>query len=165
MDTIIIGFSRPSGWFEPFSWLIRLFLWTPYSHVYIRFHSDPYNSDLVFQASSLQVNFYSEAVFTSVEDVIQEFTIPVTTETKDAVIEFAMANVGKPYNILGVFGVLLVIVASWFGKKMANPIGGSGDFCSQLVGQVLVEFLGGKLNYPVDVITPKDIFNYLTASQ
>jgi hypothetical protein len=164
MDIITIGFSRPKAWFEPFSWMIRLFLWTPYSHVYIRFHSVPYNSDLVFQASSLQVNFYSEAVFTSVEDVIQEFTIPVTLATKIAVIEFAMANVGKPYNIMGVFGVLLVWVASLVGKKIANPISGAGDFCSQLVGQILVEFLGDKLNYPVDVITPKDIFNYLSTT-
>ena len=162
MDSIIIGFSRPKGWFEPFSWLIRLFLWTPYSHVYIRFHSDAYDSDLVFQASSLQVNFYAWSVFQAKEDVIKEFVIPVTSETKLSVIKFAMANVGQPYNLTGALGVAIVWLAMRFGFRIANPISGAGDFCSQIAGQILNELMGQHINLPLDVITPKDIFRYLT---
>ena len=165
MDTIVIGFSRPKSWFEPFSWLIRLALWTPYSHVYIRFHLDSYNADMVFQASTLEVNLYSQAIFESNEDIIQEFTIPVSSATKIAVIEFAMNTVGLPYNVVGILGLPVVWMANWFGKKIANPFNSSGDFCSQLVGQVLTEFLGDALTLPLNVITPKDIFNYLNSAQ
>jgi len=119
---------------------------------------------MVFQASSLQVNFYSLAIFESKEDIIQEFTIPITLATKKAIIEFAMNNVGLPYNVAGILGFPIVWIASWFGKKIANPFNGSGDFCSQIVGQVLTEFLGDKLTLPLNTLDPKDIFNYLSAS-
>jgi hypothetical protein len=161
VETLTIGFSRPKGWFEPFSWLIRLVMWTPYSHVYVRFHSDPYDSDLVFQASSLQVNFYGLSIFQSKEDVIREFTIPVSSETKLAMIKDAMAVVGTPYNLAGVFGMLLVLSAALFGKKIPNPISGAGDFCSQLIGKVMTEFLGDNLQIPLNAITPKDEYEYL----
>jgi hypothetical protein len=158
MDTIVVGFSRPSGWFEPFSWLIRLAYWSSFSHTYIKYNVKELNINLIIQASGLTVNLISENVFDPRENIYKEFTLPIEIKNKKALIQFGLNQLGKPYNIFGIFGMAWVRLGQVIGRKWNNPISynGSSDFCSELVGYLLENFeninAGNVANLaPVDV--------------
>ncbi len=55
MKTLYIGFSAPSGKFEPFAWIIQWVESRPYDHVYIRFPEPATNEYMIFQASKQMV--------------------------------------------------------------------------------------------------------------
>lgn len=163
MDSVVVGFSRPRKGFQPFSWLIRLVDGTPYSHVYICFHSDAYDRDLVYQASSLQVNFEGWLHFNSTDLTVKQFALPISDETKKRIIQFAIDKAGTPYGIKEIVGIGLVKLASVFGEKIKNPFrsGDSTYICSELVSEILEEYLGADITKDLDSMTPKDVYNYL----
>lgn len=164
MDTITLGFSRPSKlWLPPlFSWAIMLFDWSNFSHTYIRFHSDSYDRDLVYQASGLKVNFIGWKMFQSEEVVVREFVIPVAAAAKLKVVQFAIDNVGKPYSLGAVLGIIVVKIAGLFGHKIKNPISQQGYFCSELAALILEDYCNAQLsNDDVKRMTPTDVCNYL----
>src|SRR5271166_1592644 len=99
MDEIIIGFSKPKAWFEPFSWLIRLVTWSPISHAYIKYYNSYADRWEVFQASGLKVNFIGSIMFDSVENIYAEFTIPVQSTTKQGVVQGAVDKCGSSYGL------------------------------------------------------------------
>jgi hypothetical protein len=164
MDYVTIGFSRPRGGFQPFSWLIRLVDKTPYSHTYICFHSDMYDRDLVYQASSLQVNFEGWALFNSTDLTVKEFILPVSPSTKTKIIQFAIDRAGIPYGWKEILGIGIVKFVALFGKRIANPFK-SGDttyICSKLVSEILIDYLGDNIRGDLESLTPKDVYKYLS---
>jgi hypothetical protein len=164
-STITFGFSRPSKLWPPplFAWLIMLFDWSKFSHAYIRFHSDSYDRDLVYQASGLRVNFMGWKLFKSQEVIVKEFDIEVTPETKQAVIQFAIDRVGTPYALwAAIIGIPAVKIAAMFGYKIKNPVSQMGDFCSELAALVMKDYLNAQLtDDDVKRMTPTDVCNYL----
>lgn len=176
-DTIIIGFSRPpANQFPPpvFAWAIMAFesivarKKVNFSHSYVRFHSDSYSRDLLYQASGLRVNFIGFPMFLSQEIVVHEFVIPVSAETKQAVIQFAIDNVGAPYALLNAFGIVAVKFMALFGKKIKNPVNQKGHFCSELTALTVKDFLDAtKSKLSVDDVKrmmPIDDYNFLAAN-
>lgn len=162
METMYIGFSRPNGWFEPFSWAIRLLQWTSYSHVYIRVHSESLDRDIIYQASGLQVNFIGLDRFKTKEIIIKEFAVQITPETKKQVLQYCTDTAGAPYGVLEVLGFPWVILNSAFGRHVNNPFGSSTSFvCSQFVGSILKDFLGYPLPNPEN-LDPKQVYQYLS---
>jgi hypothetical protein len=163
-DSIIIGFSRPSKlWPLPlFAWAIMLFDWSNFSHAYIRFSMDAYDREMVFQASGLRVNFMPWTTFQTMEVIVHEFEIPVSAETKQAVIQYALDEVGTPYALLAAFGIIPVKIAALFGKKIKNPITQKGDWCSEEAAIVLKDY--DQIPFTADQVrcmTPTDVYNYL----
>lgn len=163
MDTnIIIGFSRPTAKFQFFADAIMIVDGSNFAHAYIRFHSDSYDRDLVYQASGLRVNFIGWSLFQSQEVITKEFIIPVSVETKQKVIQFAIDNVGMPYSLGAALGIALVKLASLFGKKIKNPVSQKGYFCSELAAIILQDYCGASLtDDDVKRMTPTDLYNYL----
>ena len=145
MDEIIIGFSTPKSWFNPFSWLIRMaegtpFNWAPMSHAYVKYLDNVTGRWIIFQASGRQVNFVGATMFNSVEKVVAEYVIPVTAATKLKTIQNAQDIVGSPYGIKEIFGFGLVILAGLVGKKIKNPFASKINFfCSQLACDIVEE--------------------------
>ena len=160
MDSIIIGFSRPKAWFEPFSWLIRLLTWCPFSHAYIKYYNSYANKWEVFQASGLKLNFVGYPMFESIEDIYKEFEIPISSVTKLKTIQYAIDEVGSPYGVGQIFGFLAVLFMRIFGKQIKNPFYSSSSFvCSELVADILNEIEGTSLDS--SAMTPKDVYNYV----
>src|SRR5579863_3037387 len=73
MKNLTVGFSRSSGTFPIFSWLIMLVQQTNYSHCYLKYTDEVTNKVMVLQASGLQVNLVSYDFFLTKETVIKEF--------------------------------------------------------------------------------------------
>lgn len=163
MPKIVIGFSKPKGEFKPLSWLIRVFEGTPYSHVYISWHSEKLNRTLIYQASGAQVNFTSPTVFESINETVAEFELEVSDEAKLEVVRFAVDNAGVPYGCRQIVGMAISRIFRLFGAKVKNPFsdGRSTYVCSELVGTILEEKLGKEIKEDLDVIGPKGIYDFL----
>jgi hypothetical protein len=166
MNSIIIGFSKPKK-FKLFAWAIMKGYNIPYDHVYIKFHSDSYERDLIYQASGLAVNFMSVDIFNSINDVVQEFTFPITDDNKKAMVQFCIDNVGKPYGFKDILGLAWARVLELCGKKVNNPVndGQNSWVCCELGAYVLETFVGKDIPEQLNDITPLDLYNYLSKNQ
>jgi hypothetical protein len=134
----------------------------PFSHTYIRFYSQKYDRWLIYQADGLKVNFIGQRRFEDGYKVYDEFVFHVDDDTMKSVMQFAIDNVGAPYNLKAVLGIAIVKVAALFGKKIEkNPLTGSGFFCSLIVGDILVEKLGSTLPGDPNLWTPRVIYETL----
>jgi len=161
--SIIIGFSRPKGFFKPFSWLIRLATWSSISHAYIRFNSRDFDQNVVYQASGLAVNLVSQEFFDKKEIVCKEFIIPINLKTKEKTLKNAARNLGKPYSVVQIVGFGFVLMAGIFGLKIRNPFySKSSFFCSELASDIIIE-VGDATKETVDpsAMSPQAICNYL----
>ncbi len=160
MNEIIVGFSRPKGWFVPFSWLIRLVTWSPYSHAYIRYYDSYKERWIIFQASGLKVNFIGQAMFNQNETICKEFIVPISDENKKILLQKAVDECGSPYAVGQIVGFSWILLMRLFGKKVQNPFySGSNYFCSELVGDDLQQL--GYANLDPQVMDPKDLYNYM----
>ena len=161
MNEITIGFSRPKGGFQPFSWLIRLAYWSPFSHAYVQFDI-PKSGTVIFQASGAKINLISEELFNSKELIYKEFTLPISAKNKKEVIKFAIAQLGKPYNLRGILGMAIVRVGQLLGFKWHSPFAynGSSAFCSEIVANILEKYEDINLGNAADD-SPKAVYDVL----
>ena len=151
---LIIGFSQAKG-FKPFSWVIRWFDGTPYSHAYIRTVSDYYDDVDVYQASKGMVNHLLEPTFLEHNNIIAEFFVDVSKEDKKTIIKYLRDRLGRPYSISAVIGIFL----AKYGIKINKLFDGeNGYICSELVARVLA--FEGSIPYGIDFdkITPKQLY-------
>jgi hypothetical protein len=134
MRKIFIGFSSPTGKFEPFAWLIKWVESRPYDHAYIRLQEPINNEYFIFQASKEMVNAYNKDIWQSLNASYKEYEIDITDEQYAALWLFIFANLGVPYSLLEDFGILLMKIF----KLSKNPFdnGMSAEFCSELCANV-----------------------------
>lgn len=164
MRKVIIGFSTPKSWM-PYSWLIQTAYGTPFSHVYVRFRSDKFDRDLIYQASKSIVNFMGMDVFLGHNQIVEEYEVDISEEKFNEMIAFAIDTAGKPYGVLQAVGMGLVRIAEIFGKTIKNPFkdGGATYVCSEMGAYVLANFDSITLPKDADDMTPKDVRDCLTA--
>jgi hypothetical protein len=155
MKKITIGFSRPKGNIFPIlSWIIRLYQgWTPYSHVYLKFHLKPINEEIIYQASSLQVNYINPNIFNKKSHIVEEFKFDITDEDYLDLLVYTTKHVGKPYGIKNLFAILL--------KKESWGDEDKSFICSELVVPILKNIVGISIDKKQDLITPKDLYKIL----
>ena len=160
MNSIVVGFSRPKAWLEPFSWLIRLVTKSPVSHAYIRYYDDYTGRWVIFQASGLSVNLVGQNMFNSKEYVYREYEIPISDATKLSVIQGATDKLGAPYGTAQIVGFGWVLLMRLFGRKVNNPFySGSSYFCSELVDEILNEIGIGESD--PSTLDPAGLMNFL----
>lgn len=158
MNDFIVGFSKPNRW-KPFAWLIQLVDRTEYDHVYIKWYSPSIDRWMVYQASGTAVNFEGTTHFLSHSIPIEEYQLQVSDNTKKSVIQYAVDNCGVPYGVKQVLGIGIVKVAKLIGKNIKNPFsdGSKTEVCAELVGRILEDCLGDKLNIDLDSADPTQI--------
>lgn len=163
MKTITVGFSKPSKW-KPFSWLIMKAYNIPFSHVYVKFTSDKYQRDLIYQASGAMVNFMGTIIWNSHNQIVEEFPVNISDENYYKLMQFCIDNAGKPYSIKDVVGLGIVRLAELLGKKINNPLsdGDSGYVCCELAAYILKDFAGMELE-DLDTTNPLQIYIKLKA--
>lgn len=164
MEQIIIGFSKSSKRFAPFSWLIMWAESVPYSHVYMKFYSKSLDENIIYQASHTMVNFMNESNFDAEENVIQEFQFQISSELRNKIMKFCVQNSAKPYGTLSILGLVYVQAAGWLGFKVINPVNDNENsfFCSELISTMLKQCTTVKIVGDLDSITPKDIYQIVS---
>lgn len=172
-NRIVFGFSRPKyNWPPPlFAWAIMAFesltslKMVNYSHAYVRFYSNEWDREIVYQASGSKVNFISWDRFQKIEVIVHEFEIPVSDETMKKTAQFCVDSLGSGYALIGAFGMVLVRMARLFGSKIRNPITQGGYWCSEAAATILKDRLGAKISQDdIRDMLPTDVCNYLVDS-
>jgi hypothetical protein len=162
MRTIKIGFSRPKSGFKPFSWLIRWYLSTEYSHTYLDFYSKELNRSIIYEATKNGVRFVGQKQWLDHVFVVSEFEIELTQEEYKKIITYCIDHSGIPYSLWQNIGICIAN----FLKLKKNPFGKKGSNCSEEIGKIL-ELKGYKFNKDLNLLTPKDIYlalNQLSSS-
>lgn len=152
MRTIRIGFSKSKKRFAVGGALIRWYMGTPYSHVYMKFDARAYDRSLVYEAVGEGVRFVGMNNWQRDHEEVASFDIQISDESYKKLMQFCIDNSGLKY---GYFQNIGILVADLF-KLKKNPLT-DGDNCSEAIGQVL-SLEGYKIDKDFNLLTPKDIF-------
>ena len=160
--TITISFTKPRGKFQAFSWLIRGLWGTKYSHVSIAFNSIKYNRRIYYHASGLGLNFTSESLFKSANEVVYSKELLIPEDIYHQLLIKSMDLAGTKYGLLQAIGVGLSYLASKLNLPRVNPFadGRSKWICSEWAAYAL------SLAYPdfkpdLETISPLEIYNFV----
>ena len=159
MREVSIEFTRPSSWFKPLSWAIRLIEGTPYSHVRLRFKKQN-GIEMVYEASGTSVKFIGELSLQELKiDILHSYSIGLTNEQFSKMIDICVIHANLDYGKLQLLGILLVRI---FGLKK-NPLsrGRKSQVCSEIVGKFLQEILDIGHDLNLDIAGPKAIQDVL----
>lgn len=160
MQKIIIGFSRPHSKLAILAHIIRLVEGkTPYSHVYIKWHSDDLQRDLIYEARGNGVNFTNSQLFHHTNLVVDEFELPVNSEQKRDIVRFCVDNARTSYGSMQVIGIGIVKLVAKLGFKIKNPFT-SGNVCSEIAARIL-KILDRPIKEELDNIGPRCVHEIL----
>jgi len=160
MRHVYVGFSSPRQWFQPFSWLIRKWQATQYSHVFVIFPAQ-------FLEGLSETHLICEAAHGSVRTVAAKFFFPNVKIWTLYKIQIDDATFRKSFGVgasyLGAHYSLRenagIVLADWLRLKR-NPLGeGSvGQKCSETTFYIL-QALGFNFDSALDpdLIDPKNI--------
>ena len=155
MKSIVIGFSKPVNRFMPvFSWLVRLYLRKPYSHVYLKFYSDSLDRWIVYESMGSGVRFVGLAMWEKTAKSLKEVTLDISEEDYRKLLTFCVDNSGKPYDYLQNIGIFISNLLNL--KKNILKARSYYTNCSEEIAIVLQK-LGKTFDKDLDLVTPKDI--------
>ncbi len=153
MKTITLGFSKPKG-FKVFSFLIRKFEDTPYSHSYVIINSEYIERRYVFQASGTTVNYESLDNFLAHADPISEFEFEIDEEKYKEILRYCIDNANKSYSLRS---IVQIVWKRLFGSRLLRGDNNAKFICSELAYEVLKRITDVPAVNP-DLVTPKELY-------
>lgn len=162
MAKITIGFSKSKVGFPVIAWLIMLCERVPFSHAYVKVHSDSLDRDLIYQATGSGVYFVGLPAFQLHSQTVEEYSLEVSDAAKKKMLQWAVDTSGKPYGRLQLAGIGLKRVCSLVGIKIGNPFKtGSGAYiCTELAAQATEE-LGIPFGVDLDEVGLKELRDHV----
>lgn len=156
MKLLQLGFSVPNHIKIPIvSWLIRLLMKTPYSHIYGRWYSKKYEEWNCFHATGASgVHMLGEPEFKRTVKPVRIYEMVLADEEHYEIVKFAIHNNGRRYAHKQNLGIWWSIV--WALKENPFADGEVAQNCSELWGRILAR-RGVVFDKSFDLITPKDI--------
>lgn len=154
---MIVGFSRPKKW-KLFSAVVKWYLKTPYSHVYMKFYSKSLDRWIVYEAVGNGVRFIGQKLFDETVDIIKEFEIDISDEKQKELLVWCVDNSGVKYGCLQLIGIFIANIL----KLKRNPFK-SGKICSELIAEAIENAEIYKFKKDLNLVTPKEIYNLLMA--
>lgn len=135
---------------------IQWWLNTNYSHVYVRWHLNSQNRDIVYQASHGMVHFTSLENFSRDNIIVKEHILSLTDEQFKKFSRKCIDLAGEKYSTLQ----LLQILVCDLSKEKFRFQDQTGYICSELVCEFL-EDIGIKFTKPKYLVRPDDIMKAL----
>jgi hypothetical protein len=160
MTQLIIGFSKPKSKWAFGAKSIMWFEGTPYSHVYLKWHSTKYDRDLFYEAKGNGVNFTSPIHFKEAVQIVEEYSLEISDEANIKVMQYAIDNARAKYGYWQLLGIVLVKVGRKLGLTFKNPLT-SGTICSELAGIILEHCLDLEVPDDLEMAGPKDINDFI----
>lgn len=159
---VFVGFSTPRRW-NPLSALIRAMMRSKASHAWLLVEDPLFQLRLVLEAHSTGFRLISLAEFVKRNKVVAlvEPAHPIAPGLPEA-----GGWLGDEFDVLGLLGIFLTLVARWFRRKAwRNPFASSRAlFCSEAVVRVLkaADYPGaGRLGD--ETTTPAELLAFLEA--
>lgn len=132
---VYVGFSTPRRW-NPLSALIRAMMRSRTSHAWLLVEDPLFGLRLVLEAHSTGFRLVSFANFVRDNKVV---ALVAPAHPIEPGLPEAGGWLGDQFDVLGLFGIFLTMVARWFKRKAwRNPFTSSRAlFCSEAVVRVL----------------------------
>lgn len=156
MKCVTIGFSKSTKKFAIGSWIIRWYMGTPYSHVYMRFESPSMERSLIYEAVGAGVRFIGFEKWKQHAEEVDSFNLQLSDKNYKRLMQFCIDQAGDEYGFMQNLGL---VWANIF-KRKKNPLT-SGENCSEEMGEIL-KLEGFDINKDLDLLTPKDIHDILS---
>lgn len=159
MRKMTIGFSVPKcSPFPIFSWAIRAYEGTPFSHVYARWQTSV-GPSICYHAAHSTLHFLSDTQFEKKIKVVESFEFTITEEQYGKLMKYCLETCGNDYALVGVLAIPLIDL---FGLKK-NPFGSGPleQYCAELVCRILGEMTGEQLAYDADRVKLNQIYEYV----
>lgn len=159
---VLVGFSTPRRW-NPLSALIRAMTRSRTSHAWLLVEDPVFQLRLVLEAHSSGFRLVSFTRFVKENAVVAlvEPSAPI-----DGGLPAAGRWLGESFDVLGLFGIFLTLVARWFRQRpWRNPFPTpSALFCSEAVVRTLraAGYPGSERLRPEET-TPADLLEFLEA--
>lgn len=157
MSKVSIGFSSPKK-FKIGAEIIKLWMGTSYSHVYLKVYSAYTKQFLIYQASHGTVHLLTAASFEQNNVVVAEFDMSVQEPLLRNCLAVAQQLLGRPYGYLGLLKLGLHKLINW--PKVGD--GDSSFHCSELIARLFPELCE---NLAQDFVEPVDLYSSLTKRQ
>lgn len=154
---ILIGFSTPNT-FKIGAWLIKKWLNSSYSHVFIRY-VDNQNRDLVFQASHGMVHLITYENFLKENLVVKAYPLDLSNEEYQLFRNFYYSKLGEPYSFLDLVVIFLYDLFMRLGIPNPPSNNFKGYVCSSLCAEILSNLRNIEWNKPMNLVEPSDIEN------
>lgn len=161
MTAARIGFSRSNSKAAVLSILIRKILGVEFSHVYLGFHSNRANRDLIYQANSHGVYFIGEKQFLMHNLIVDEFETEISEETFNKVLTFCIDESGKSYGFWNLLGVGIKTMLQKLSISVPNFLsdGNKTYICSELIAQIYNDL--EKADIDPNTTTPSDLYEII----
>lgn len=159
---VYVGFSTPRRW-NPLSALIRAMMRSKASHAWLLVEDPLFQLRLVLEAHSTGFRLISLAEFVKRNKVVAlvEPAHPIAPGLPEA-----GGWLGDEFDVLGLLGIFLTLVARWFRRKAwRNPFASSRAlFCSEAVVRVLkAAHYPGAGRLGDETTTPAELLAFLEA--
>ena len=114
--SIRMGFSTSKG---VVSWVIRKITRSKASHAWITFRDETLNKTVVMHATRMGFHLEPWSKFVKHNDIKAQFTC-----TLDLLpgVQYMADWLGTKYDYKSIFGFIWVWIASWFKRKIKNPL-------------------------------------------
>jgi hydrogenase maturation protein HypF len=109
------------------------------------------------ESGLLLESLYDDNVLESYKFSIEEKEIEISDDVYNFILQYSIDQLGIKYSIKQAVGIF---VAKVFRLKK-NPFHNDGQVCSELIGHILKEVLGYKIERDMELITPKEIYELL----
>ena len=132
---VFVGFSTPRRW-NPLSALIRAMTRSRTSHAWLLVEDPVFELRLVLEAHSSGFRLVSFTRFVK-DNVVVALVEP--SHPVEPGLPAAGTWLGESFDVLGLFGIFLTLVARWFKQRpWRNPFPSAGSlFCSESVIRTL----------------------------
>lgn len=132
---VYVGFSTPRRW-NPLSALIRAMMRSKTSHAWLLVEDPLFDLRLVLEAHSTGFRLIAFANFVRDNKVV---ALVAPAHPIEPGLPEAGGWLGDQFDVLGLFGIFLTMVAKWFKRKAwKNPFTSARAlFCSEAVVRVL----------------------------
>jgi hypothetical protein len=132
---VYVGFSTPRRW-NPLSALIRAMMRSKTSHAWLLVEDPLFGLRLVLEAHSTGFRLISFANFVRDNKVV---AIVAPAHPLEHGMPEAGGWLGDEFDVLGLFGIFLTMVAKWFARRAwRNPFTSTRAlFCSEAVVRVM----------------------------
>jgi hypothetical protein len=155
---ITIGFSKSRAKFPIFSWAIRLFEGTRYSHVFLRWTSGA-GPEIVYEASGSRIRLINSRYFDEIAETLHTYDFKIGRDDYRKLINFVMTNAGTEYGMKQVLGIALVKIFNL--KKNPFSDGRASQVCSETIAYFLEEVMKYDIKFDKDIAGPKAIKRFL----
>jgi len=154
---IRIGFSRKT--YNPLSWIIRKITRFSASHVFFIVDDPVFGLELVVEATEVGFRAIPFEKFRRTNKIVAVFD--PKHDLYDG-FKSVSKNLGGYYDFFGLFGMIIVLIRRWLGKKVRNPFNNNKSmFCSEAVSAALnfQNYPGWVVQMP-DTVDPKILYEF-----